>query len=221
MPAMNRTMTCSAACLSAHHVAKRPPMPGCKICGAACPWDQGHWKATCSETCENIGHSRTMSSTNRVHASGRMRARNPMRHESVRAKVSSTLREMGHAPRVRGGNGRGPTISEASAASRCGLDTNLIVRTMMPRGSGYPQHYKVDVGDASILLAIEIDGPSHCALARREQDRRKENLLRLLGWTVLRFTNREVTERLEDVAREVSSTISRLRGSTTSSRTGS
>jgi len=44
------------------------------------------------------------------------------------------------------------------------------------------------------MLAIEIDGNSHCLLSRQAQDRKKENFLKSLGWTVLRFTNQQVIE---------------------------
>lgn len=193
----------------------------CVVCGAPTKRSCGRIRKTCSETCENKRHSMTMARTNRVHAAPRMRDRNPMFCDAYRLKAIRTLRDMGHQPQLRGGNGTGPTVPESTLASRLSLQTNVVVRTLMGAGSGYPSHYKVDVGDRSLKLAIEIDGSSHGMRARREQDEKKTELLESLGWTVLRFTNAEVMEHLEDVARTVSSTISRLKASTIISRTGS
>lgn len=64
------------------------------------------------------------------------------------------------------------------------------------RGHGVPTHYKIDVGNPTLKVAIEVDGMSHCALSRREQDKIKEKFLLRQGWRVLRFTNREVTSNL-------------------------
>jgi very-short-patch-repair endonuclease len=105
------------------------------------------------------------------------------------------------------------TPAEAALSKVISL-TPLIVKTGVPRGMGYPTHYKIDLGDGSTRLAIEVDGGSHFSLAAKERDRKKENFLRGRGWTVLRFSNAEVMGRLEACAQTVSSTISRLRAST-------
>ena len=49
----------------------------------------------------------------------------------------------------------------------------------------------------------------------KEQDKKKEFCLNTLGWRVLRFGNKQVTEHLEDCVQMVLSTISKLRGTTT------
>ena len=57
----------------------------------------------------------------------------------------------------------------------------------------HPRTYSVDWGNPSTKVAIEVDGPSHqCNAAQIACDRRKERVLKRLGWTVLRVTNDEV-----------------------------
>lgn len=153
--------------------------------------------------------SERMATTNRKYASERMRERNPMRRKDVREKVSLQLRVMGWMPSVRGGNGHGPTVPEQLLACALGWEMGISVPTRQPRGSGYPTHYKIDVGNRALKIAIEVDGTSHQAIDRRRQDRKKEALLAGLGWSVLRFSNRDVTERLAECVRTVLSTISR------------
>ena len=102
-----------------------------------------------------------------------------------------------------------------------GWDVELPIRTLKPRGSGYPSYYKADVGNAPLKIAIEVDGNSHTVLVRKAQDRKKETLLTSLGWKVLRFSNREVTEHLADCVQTVLSTISKSRETTITSPTES
>jgi very-short-patch-repair endonuclease len=97
----------------------------------------------------------------------------------------------------------------------------LVVKTKKPAGSGFPPCYKVDIGEPTLKIAIEVDGMSHNSLERRKQDRKKEAFLRGLGWTVLRFSNREVTERLEECVQTVLSIISKSKARTRTSRKGS
>jgi hypothetical protein len=177
--------------------------------------------ATCLESETRRRCSETMSRTNRVHASSRMRERNPMRSPEARARMSRTLRLVGHEPKLRGGNGHGPTREERLLAEALGWQTNVIVRTLMPRGSGYPAHYKVDVGCPVRKVAIEVDGGSHGSLKVQGWDAKKAALLRSYGWTVLRFTNAEVLADPEACAALVRSTTSRSGASIPTSRAAS
>ncbi|PIP82864.1 MAG: hypothetical protein COR54_12675 [Elusimicrobia bacterium CG22_combo_CG10-13_8_21_14_all_63_91] len=178
-------------------------------------------RAYCSESCKaayvRSVSSRTMSRTNRIFASGRMRANNPMRRRSVREKMSATLRRIGHGPLPRGGNGRGLTKPQAALADALGWETEFVLPTRTGRGSGYPNHYKLDIAHPGLKIAIEVDGGSHNAIERRLQDRKKEELLDSLGWKVLRFSNREVTKNLAGCVRVVTSTISKSSATTTTS----
>ena len=87
----------------------------------------------------------------------------------------------------------------------------VAVPTRMPRASGYPTAYKVDIAHPMLRLAIEVDGNSHGVIQRRAQDAKKDALLSSLGWTVLRFSNREIASGTSACAQEVLSTISMLR----------
>lgn len=57
---------------------------------------------------------------------------------------------------------------------------------------GYPTHYKLDLANPARMITIELDGPSHNAVKRKEADRRKTEKLSSLGWTVLRFWNKDI-----------------------------
>ena len=86
----------------------------------------------------------------------------------------------------------------------------------MPRGSGYPPAYKIDVAHEELMIGIEIDGTSHLALARRAQDEKKEALLNGCGWTVLRFSNEDVMRNLTACVQTVWSTTSKSQRTTPS-----
>jgi len=88
----------------------------------------------------------------------------------------------------------------------------IAIPTKMPRTSGYPTCYKVDVGNPDIKIAIEVDGSSHGSSSRRLQDAKKDAFLRGLGWIVLRVSNRQALEELQ-------STISKLKALIPTSQT--
>lgn len=170
-------------------------------------------RAYCSVACKTEEHrkrsSETMARTNRIHASARMKTKNPMHQPKTREKVKTTLRAMQWGPTIRGGNGRGPTIQETLLACALGWETNVVVPTKMKRGSGYPTCYKIDVGNSLLKIGVEVDGFSHSAMDRQLQDRKKESFLNSIGWSVLRFSNQQVTERLAECVQTVLSTISK------------
>jgi hypothetical protein len=76
-----------------------------------------------------------------------------------------------------------------------------------------PQHRVMDGGDPvarldlaypELRLGIEVDGYRwHAGHERWANDLRRENRLKLLGWTLLRFSWSDVTERPETVASQV------------------
>src|SRR5665213_4568979 len=166
---------------------------------------QQEWRAKLS--------SKTMAKTNRKYASARMTARNPMARPSVREKVSATLKAMNWKPTVRGGNGQPLPLPQLRLSKALKWPTEWIVRTGQ-KGNGLPTHFKVDIANPNLMIAIEVDGFSHVTLARKEQDGRKEAFLRGHGWTVLRFLNRDVMEDLAACVQTVMSTISKLKKST-------
>jgi hypothetical protein len=233
----NNTMTpiCSEACKAQRRAgrAKVVLLP-CAECGATveCRGTVGlQWarngRAYCSPACRDRYTSRLsserMARTNRKHASRRMRERNPMYNPVAREKMRTTLRAMGWQPSVRGGNGKGPTAPQLALACALGWPMEQIVPTRAGRTNPdrLPRHYKLDIANPTLRVAIEVDGGSHCGEERKAQDRKKDSFLRSIGWTVLRFSNREVTGDLAACVRTVLSTTSRLRTITTTSSAAS
>ena len=56
-------------------------------------------------------------------------------------------------------------------------------------GLGYPSHYKLDFTDPARMVCLEVDGPSHRTRLGQERDKRKNERLQFLGWTVCRIDN--------------------------------
>jgi hypothetical protein len=185
--------------------AKARPTVPCTVCGG--PADlSGHrqaqhaktGRAYCSRQCSDSYRasvsSKTMAATNRNHAAGRMKARNPMADPETRQKMAATLRSIGHRPAQRGGNGKPPPLPEVVLAELLrafGFQPQCAVPTGAKRGSGLPPSYKVDVGNPALRIAVEADGPSHSG-HRKDLDRKRDACLRGLGWIVLRFSNAEI-----------------------------
>ncbi len=161
----------------------------------------------CSDGCRDLiksqESSERMARTNRVHASARMLARNPMRSEETRERMAATLREIGHQPRVRGGNGKPVPESQRMLAEFLGWPTEV---TVVPKDGEMPWHYKADMAHPIMKVCVEVDGGSHFSLARRESDTRRDRRLAGLGWLTFRFSNRDAMERTAECARTVLST---------------
>lgn len=206
-----------------------PTITSCFMCGQAATvpkWAMRRPRQYCSETCSKAYRakisSETMARTNRQHASERMKRNNPMKRPESKAKMTATMKAMGHAPTVRGGNGRPLPVAEAmliALFADMGFEGQSVIPTRQPRGSGYPTCYKIDCGNPSLKLGLEAEGVSHTMLSRQEQDRKKDAFLAGLGWTVLRFTNAQILSDPGSVVTTVLSTISRLKGSTPTSPT--
>ncbi len=179
----------------------------------------------CSTTCRDAYVSRLsaerMARTNRAHASARMKANNPMARPEIREKMSATLRAIGHRPPVIMGNGRGPTVPQNRLAEALGWPIEVAIRTGAKKGRGVATCFKVDIASEPHKIAIEVDGGSHGLLSRQAEDRAKESILASLGWTVLRFSNLAVMDRLEECVQTVMSTISKLRERILTLQTGS
>ena len=116
---------------------------------------------------------------------------NPMHSESAREKMSKTLRAIGHAPKTRGGNGRGMTEPQKHILEILGTGwvAELAIPTKVPRSAKlYPTCYRVDLGNLRMKIAIELDGRSHNG-RRSLLDVKKDEFLVGLGWKVLRLSN--------------------------------
>jgi Protein of unknown function (DUF559) len=148
----------------------------------------------CGPKCISKKNARNMANTNRLYASVRMKINNPMFKEECLNKMKKSMK--GKKFKVRGGNGTGPTVPEKMLADALGAKLNVAIKTGFRKV--YPTVYKVDLAIPEHKIAIEVDGRSHGIKSRKEQDRKKEYLLRSLGWTVLRITNKEVISMLGD-----------------------
>ena len=131
-----------------------------------------------------------------------------MEDEDARQSMSSTLRRIGHRPRVQGGNGRGLTVPQQRLLDA--LPSGWVAEHVCPTGArikgGPPTHYKIDLAHPDKMIAVEIDGGSHLSRKRQEADRRKDRWLSSHGWSVLRFSNREVLSSISSVTERITST---------------
>lgn len=213
------------------------PTPGLPIITLSCPqcgatysdtlrnYKARNARSSLQEVCKGCRKERfkkiaseTMAATNRTHASARMKTRNPMRIDAVREAMAKTLRAIGHKPSIRGGNGMGLTRPQAALLASLGHE--WVAEYVVPTGvrtKERPPHYKLDLAHPRQMIAIEVDGLSHCARARKDQDARKDAWLRANGWTVLRVSNAEALR----LSAFDASTILRSLGFTATSQTAS
>lgn len=114
--------------------------------------------------------------------------RKAMRDPIIRAKHLLAMR--GQTSNFKGGNGQQPTLLARQMEALLGpsFTPELVIKTA-GHATRYkpPNHYKVDFGNPTNKLAIELDGPSHRPHARQAKDRKKNAVLKALGWTVLRL----------------------------------
>jgi len=182
-----------------------------------------HGKVYCSEECikEKMRQSRLKSGKwltnyNKQYASERMKKNNPMENRTTVEKMMTTKRANGtlHVfPAERGGNGKGLSVPQQMLAVALGWQTEVPVRAKTPLsgiaslvGLKIAHAYKVDIGNTELKIAIEVDGQSHRG-KRKTIDSKKDMCLKMLGWKVLRFTNKQVMEHLEVCVKDVLSII--------------
>ena len=117
-----------------------------------------------------------------------------VRTPEQRAHLSRVLKAMGHKPQTRGGNGTGMTSCEklVSAVLPGDWEWNYPV-ALGKRRPGFPTNYKLDFAHPQTKVGLEVDGSSHTNATRRAQDRKKEQKLAQLGWSVFRISNAKVT----------------------------
>lgn len=171
-------------------------------------------RAYCSKKCgkqyaRKIS-SETIKKTNRKYASDRMKKNNPMKNETTREKVSKSLK--GRRPVVVCGNGRQLTAPQEKILKLL-LKYNAVAEyAVSTKGyiGDYPKNYKIDVALLEYKIAIEIDGNSHRAIKRKEEDTKKTDLLQKLGWKVIRFWNKEINENTEKCVQKVEVLINEI-----------
>jgi hypothetical protein len=127
---------------------------------------------------------------------------NPFRNPEVNRRAVLALRERGYQ-HLTGGNGAEMPLPEKLLSQRLGWLPVVVPTGMAPTRGGIPTHYKIDIGDPILKIAIEADGASHQSKKVSAADRRKEAWLAAQGWRVLRFQNRMILEQTETVIAEI------------------
>lgn len=219
---------CNMKCAGLYRTGKaRKPVPKleCKVCGkevvglSLSKAREAHREnyVYCSPVCKKQFtsklFSKTMRATNlkRRHLlSARMKQKNPTKMPGVLERISTSMR--GRTFLSRGGNGQ-LTVPQMKLAELTGLPTEFAVITGEARNhfKSVPHCYKVDLACPEVKLAIEVDGNTHKTKRWKFLDARKTEILNSIGWTVLRFWNKEVMEDGTACAEKVASTISTLR----------
>jgi very-short-patch-repair endonuclease len=191
----------------------------CEICGeeffASLRMAKFRPQATCSLSCSRKRTwkvSRENMEAGVKRAGIKKRGRTPWNKgiptppEVIARRKPNTPEQIKAFKAVRGGNGTGMTKCEKLLRPHLPerYSHNVVIKTEMPRNSGYPTCYKVDFGSAAEKIAVEVDGSSHNSLKRQAQDRKKEEFLSRLGWYVYRISNQQVlsmcgTSKLQDL----------------------
>src|ERR1035437_358052 len=113
----------------------------------------------------------------------------------------------------RGGNGQ-LTKPQIILMELLNLPTEYPIETRNVRHlfPSLPNSYKVDLAHLESKTAIEVDGESHKTKKWKFLDKRKTKALDSLGWSVLRFWNKEILENPQEVVDQINSYITlRLR----------
>lgn len=138
--------------------------------------------------------------------------RNPFKGpdaEKIRQSSTEANRKLGF-PTLTGGNGE-LTIPQELLLKLLGSEfTPEFSVSLGRRQPGYPTCYKVDLGCARLKLAVELDGNSHRSKSRQALDQKKDEKLSSLGWTVLRFWNKDALENTSGTLLQIRETMSRL-----------
>lgn len=190
-----------------------PVQSVCRNCGESFWRPSNRRRQMCSKSClaewkrQNVPPA--LIRFNKTVRREQMKENNPMKDPETREKMKTSLRSMNWRPPKQGGNGREAPLPQRLIAHALGWPMEVVVKTEVPRGNGYPTCYKLDVANETLKVGVEIDGGSHNADERKEQDAKKDEFLASKGWSVLRFTNEEVLGNLEGCVQTVMSTISK------------
>lgn len=217
-----RPVTACAWCSKTFVQKRASPRQATRFCGTSC---SAKWRMMRPETrikSRELAARYLRESQPKVRpaTSLRMRLHNPTQDPEVRAKISRA--KSGKTFLSRGGKGQ-ITPQQQSLADALGWGRDQIeyaIPTMAVRMlfQSPPPAYMVDLAEPRLKIAIEVDGKSHLSKKWKFLDRRKERLLASLGWYVLRFTNRRVSEDLAGIVKEIRSLMtSRSRTLTTTS----
>src|ERR1035437_6148470 len=147
----------------------------------------------------------------------RMRENNPMSNPITLEKMRQKM--IGKTFLARGGNGE-LTVPQLKLAESTGLPVEWVIKPERAKISGLfkslPTCYKVDLANPLLKIAIEVDGETHKRKLWRFLDHRKKEVLNHEEWSVLRFKNEEVMEKLTEITRLIKRyTISKSKRITT------
>jgi hypothetical protein len=112
-------------------------------------------------------------------------------------------------------------VNQVDPGGRSSLERQVIELVVGAGMSGWCANYEVfdsagliglvDLAFPRLRLAIELDGRAwHSAGDRFQRDRTRQNRLVNAGWTVLRFTWEDVTERPAEVVASIRAALTRL-----------
>jgi hypothetical protein len=145
-----------------------------------------------------------------------MRAKSGKLQSSLLKKSWATRRALGQKAFGNHGNGCPPSEPEIVLMALF-PDAKYNHVILSHRGAksflkktGYQHYCRPDLAWPEIKLAVEIDGESHERERQIVRDLKKEEVLRSLGWSVLRFSNEEVLTETTRVQGDIQSTISKL-----------
>lgn len=192
---------------------------GVKYCSSRCACDDPEYRNRCSENLKNQWKSDEF----REIVVTRMKSNNPSYDRNNIEKALKTKELTGNAHNWKGTRGGNGTISEAESimipfCSGLGFEFNKAINTYSIR-IAYPENhyafnYKPDFVNFEYKLCIEIDGSSHKNVLGRERDIKKERCLNLLGYTVIRFSNEDVLNKLDFVKSSILSCLEALKNGT-------
>lgn len=137
--------------------------------------------------------------------------RAPQRHVRFPALHRAHCRGLG-----RQGSRRASELLVAAADGAASQAERLLVRVLTGAGvTGWVRHHRdrgheIDLAFPAGRLAVEVDGWAwHVDVDRFRADRRRQNDLVAAGWTVLRFTWHDLTQRPADVVARIVAALAR------------
>jgi len=164
-------------------------MAKCKTCGKEF---DSLTRKYCSRTCitEMLREVWKTDEFRRKTSEGTKRA---MHSDGVRGRHLSGL--MSSTAVATGGNFKGGNGQDRNETQKfwdselvpLGFEVEFVVKTHS--SSPLPPNYKIDYAMESLMIAIELDGPSH-KYGNADRDQRKTECLRSLGWEVFRLKHK-------------------------------
>ncbi len=175
------------------------------ISGVAAAWWHGLW--TDPPSLVEI----TLPSRRRLHTPSGIRIRRALQR---RVRFDSL-----HRAHCRNAGRRGSTLASSlltAAADRAAsaAERKLLALLRAAHLTGWIQHYRLsgyelDFAFPDHRVAIEVDGWAwHSDVGAFRTDRQRQNAVALAGWTVLRFTWHDLTQRPNTVVHEIRAAVS-------------